>query len=323
MSKKSANKRQHYVPACYLKAWLDPSAPRMPTVMPYVWTFEKDGTNPKNKPPEKIFREADMYTVRLPDGGRDLQLEHRLAEVEGNFTKVRTSKLNFRRELTGPDWLWVCLFVALARTRTVESRDHFLGQMEKVRDMFTQVVGEDRETLTTPPELPPDVDKSRIYVPQPGDFDNLKESTIQTLLSSAAEVLMPALLSMHATVMCTDDSLGFLTSDAPVTWFDPTAHTRHPLMRPYGLTAPYIEITMPLSPSQCIVFTHHEVGPPYMDVPVEWVEAFNHRHRAFAPTKIITKRNELRAKWFEDSPPPPDSWEALNPEEASTWEFPD
>ncbi len=68
-SAKYGNKRQHFVPTCYLKAWLDPSAPRTNTRTPYVWMFDKDGTNPRNKSPEKIFHETDMYTLRLPDGG--------------------------------------------------------------------------------------------------------------------------------------------------------------------------------------------------------------------------------------------------------------
>ena len=47
---------------------------------------------------------------------------------------------------------------------------------------------------TIAPALPPNVDKLKVYVPQPGDFDNLKETTMTTLLSSAVEVILPALL---------------------------------------------------------------------------------------------------------------------------------
>lgn len=89
------------------------------------------GENPKAKAPEKIFRESDMYTRITPDGGHDLRFERGLGTVESNFTKVRTSKFNFKRPLTEEDWVWACLFAATARNRTAASRDHFLGHMEK------------------------------------------------------------------------------------------------------------------------------------------------------------------------------------------------
>ncbi len=89
--KKYEKKRQHYVPASYTKAWLDPTAPKTPTRTPYVWVFDKDGSNKRNKAPEKIFRETDMYTVELSDGSESLHLENGLAEIESKFTSIRTS----------------------------------------------------------------------------------------------------------------------------------------------------------------------------------------------------------------------------------------
>ena len=163
--KKYEQRRQHFVPACYLKAWLDPSAPKTSRHTPYVWLFDRKGENPKAKPPEKIFRESDMYTLTAPDGGRDLRLEHGLGTVESNFTRVRTSKFNFTRPLTDEDWLWACLFIATAHNRTASNRDHFLGQMEMVKAMFEKAVGPDWETRTVEPELPPHVDRSKVYIP--------------------------------------------------------------------------------------------------------------------------------------------------------------
>jgi hypothetical protein len=194
-------RRQHFIPACYLKAWLDPSAPKTSKNTPYVWLFNKKGESPKPKSPAKIFRESDMYTLIAPDGGHDLRLEHGLGTMESNFTKVRTSRFNFKRPLTDEDWLWACLFAATAHNRTAASRDHFLSQMEEVKAMFERSAGPDWETRTVEPELPPHVDRSNVYIPQPGDFDNLKEMTTTTLLNSAVEVILPTLLGMHRTVL--------------------------------------------------------------------------------------------------------------------------
>jgi hypothetical protein len=312
--KKYEQRRQHFVPACYLKAWLDPSAPKTNKNTPYVWLLDKKGENPKAKAPEKIFRESDMYTLTTPDGTHDLRLEHGLGTVESNFTKVRTSKFNFKRPLTEEDWLWVCLFAATAHNRTAASRDHFVSQMEKVKEMFERAAGPDWETRTVEPELPPHVDRSKVYIPQPGDFDNLKELTTTTLLNSAADVILPELLGMHKTVLCTTDPLGFLTTDAPSTWYDPTAYRRHPFERAVGLRNPAIEITLPISPTQCLLFTHRPFDPLYAEVGSEGVDVLNHRHAAHAPSTVVARSKETRSLWFQVVEPPADSWKVLHPD---------
>lgn len=322
--KKYEQRKQHFVPACYLKAWLDPSAPKTSKNTPYVWLFDRKGENPKAKAPEKIFRESDMYTVTAPDGGHDLRLEHGLGTVESNFTKVRTSKFNFKRPLTEEDWLWACLFAATAHTRTVASRDRFLNHFEQIKVMYEKFAGPDWETRTVAPELPAHVDRSNIYIPQPGDFDNLKETTTTTLLDSAIKVILPTLLGMHKTVLCANDPLGFLTTDAPSTWHDSTAYRRHPFERGVGLKNPDIEITLPLSPEQCLLFTHRPFGPLYAQVSSEWVDVLNRRHAAYAPTTVVARSKETRALWFQVGEAPADSWDVLHPDPAErlSWTSP-
>lgn len=321
---KYAQRKQHFVPACYLKAWLDPTAPKSSNHTPYVWLFGKDGANPKAKAPEKIFRESEMYTLKAADGGRDLRLEHGLGTAESNFTKVRTSKLNFKRPLTDEDWVWVCIFAATMHNRTGSSRDHFLGQMQKVKKLIEKGAP-DWETRTGEPDFPPHVDRSRVYVPRPGDFDNLKEKTTETLLESAVKVILPALLAMHKTVLCTTDALGFITTDAPSTWFDPTAYRRHPYDRYVGLRSASVELTLPISPEQCLLVTHQHVAPLYTEVSTDWVDAFNRRHIAFASSTVVARSKETRARWFETGELPADSWEATHPdpEEKNRWTSPD
>ena len=77
------HKTQHYIPACYLKAWCDEKTPKGHT--PYVWVFDADGSNSRRKAPENIFHESDMYTIECEDGNRDLVLEHGLSQLEGDI----------------------------------------------------------------------------------------------------------------------------------------------------------------------------------------------------------------------------------------------
>jgi hypothetical protein len=167
--------------------------------------------------------------------------------------------------------------------------------------------------------------RPNVYYPQSGDFDNLKETTISALLNSATKVILPALLGMNKSVLTNSDSLGFITSDAPSRWHDPTAYRRHPYERSVGLKHPEIQITLPISPRQCLLFTHGQQGPAYMPISTEWVDALNHRHAYYAPSKIVTSTNEVRALWFKQGPVPADSWDALHPDpkDRMQWTSPD
>ena len=246
-----------------------------------------------------------MYTLTAPDVGHDLRLEHGLGTVESNFTKVGSSKFNFKRPLAEEDWLWACVFAATAHTRNAAGRDHFLSHMEKIKTMIKKVAGPDWETRTVESELPPHIDRSNVYIPQPGDFDNLKETMTTTLLNTAVKHILPTLLGLHKTVLCTSDPLGFITTDAPSTWYDPTAYRRYPYERAVCLRNTAIEITLPISPRQCLLFTHHPVGPLYFEVASDLVDALNHRHTAYAPTKIVARSKETRALGFSVESLPP------------------
>ena len=79
------------------------------------------------------------------------------------------------------------------------------------------------------------------------------------------------------------------------------------------------------SPKQCLLLTHYPVGPLNTEVSSDWVDVINHRHAAFAPTTLIVRSKEARARWFEVAKPAADSWEALHPdpEDRYRWTSPD
>jgi hypothetical protein len=67
------HKRQHVIPNCYLKSWCDPRTP--PGQTPYIWRVSKDGKTKTKRSPEKSFTASDRYTIKMPNGDRDLTLE--------------------------------------------------------------------------------------------------------------------------------------------------------------------------------------------------------------------------------------------------------
>ena len=89
--KSKTHKGQHFVPECYLKSWCDQNCP--PDHKPYLWLFERDGSNPRKKAPSNIFKETDFYTIEKTDGTRDLRLEHGLSGLESNFANIRKNNL--------------------------------------------------------------------------------------------------------------------------------------------------------------------------------------------------------------------------------------
>jgi hypothetical protein len=77
--------KQHWVPRSYLEAWCDPETPDDHD--PYVWRFGKDDREDRRKAPHNIFAETDFYTIRMPEGGKDLTLERGLSTLESEFVK--------------------------------------------------------------------------------------------------------------------------------------------------------------------------------------------------------------------------------------------
>ena len=126
------HKKQHFIPACYLRAWCDPETP--PAKEPYIWVFSKEGQEVKPKAPKNVFHENDFYTIERIDGTRDLVLEHGLCGLEGLFTRVRREKLHPALGLSVEDKLILCAFTAAMHARTRVQREHMRTQWGAILD---------------------------------------------------------------------------------------------------------------------------------------------------------------------------------------------
>ena len=131
----AGHRRQHFVPRAYLKAWCDPNTPAGQE--PYVWRFNKDGSDPRRKAPDNLFHGTDLYTIHIPGGERDLVLEHLLSGLESAYVAIRDTKLAHLERLTSADRLVLCAFIAAAEARTPARRDHFAGEWGGVLDDVT------------------------------------------------------------------------------------------------------------------------------------------------------------------------------------------
>lgn len=320
-----SHKKQHFVPQCYTKAWHDPTVPASPTRTPYVWVFNKDGTGARRKAPANLFTETDIYTIVRPNGQRDLRLEHGFQELEDMFTRVRNLKFNRRVWPDAEDLAWVMGFAATAQARTVAHRNFHRQQwssirkrMEESQAAFEVAPPERKVAMTCAGKLSQSSGQGLTL----NDVRRLEAQPIQEMIWPTLRTIIPALEKMHTAVLCTDSPLGFVTTDTPCTWFDPEAYKLQPIFRSPGLGVPTIEVTLPISPRQCLVITHRRDFRGYIDVNQRVVDEINRRHIAHCDESFITHSEATRPIWFEQRPMPEDAWEKVRERMIASGEWP-
>lgn len=311
------HKKQHYVPASYLKAWCDPNVARTRT--PYVWIFDKEGSTSHHSAPGKIFRESDIYTIHLPDGERILTIEEGLSQLEDRFTRIRNMKLNTSRPFDEAEHIVLCAFVAAAQVRTPVMRDHHRAQwerplkmMERMMEWFARAIPEEVERAVLPTTLSSS-DRSLDYE----DIKAIHSNPMQKLLAPMIPHLTSRLCHLNFAILETDDEIGFITSDNPCVWFDPDGCRRPPMYRNPALMYETIEITLPVSPRQCI-FLNRLGRAGYIQVNNNVLDEINRRTRFEADKSFIVRKNETRAQWFDPGIEPEDSWDRLHKASAET-----
>jgi len=107
------HKAQHYVPRCYLSAWIDPIYPS--GYEPYVWVFPREGGNERAKAPQNVFTENEIYTIHHADGKRDLRVEHGLKQLEDWFVEIRREFLSHKKNIPSQRRVKLMAFVAALR----------------------------------------------------------------------------------------------------------------------------------------------------------------------------------------------------------------
>lgn len=285
---------------------------------PYVWVFGKDGANPRRKAPANLFTENDIYTIELPGGERDLRLEHGFQELEDKFTRIRNLKFN-RREWPDPeDMAWVLGFVAAAQARTAGHRDFQRQQwqgirerMEEFKAAFDNASPERKAAMARMGAANAGASSDSGKGMGIEDVLRLEKQPIQEMIGPTLRSVLPAFRRMHVAVLCSNDELGFVTGDSPCAWFDPEAYKLPPIYRAPALGSPTIEVTLPISPQQCLIITHDPEFEGYVDVDQRVVDELNRRHILHSNERFISHTDIARPAWFEKRPMPDDAWERV------------
>ena len=141
------------------------------------------------------------------------------------------------------------------------------------------------------------------------DVRKIAASPMEHTLGPFIAAEFPLLPKMKCFVLCTNSEIGFITSDAPVVWFDPEWHKKPPLYRSASFSDPKLEITLPLSSTQMLMFTHVEGLVKYLDVPDKAVTELNPRTRFQCDKEFIARIQRTELRWFERGSMPADAWE--------------
>lgn len=291
------HKKQHYVPQAYLRAWCDPDIPKGQT--PYVWVFSKGGNVGKAKAPENIFHETDFYTIKGPNGSRNLTLEKGLSQLEKAFSTLRREKLDRRAELSFRDKKILLAFSAAMFARSKFQRNHWRNEFSKASKWSGDII-------SAISEMPPEQRQhflegmSKLAQPPPGtpqgsllDFhessNEAAKSPMQYVLSDLTASTFMESWAFDLAIFETDTIPGFITSDNPcVTSYVRDTEPADSLRWRYML---------PLSPKQALMLNAGGVSG-YVKVPPQIVRSTNRVIRSIASESFILNKRVLKPSPF-------------------------
>ena len=239
-----------------------------------------------------------MFT---PDGSRDLRLELELSKLEKGLITLVTDFVAQYRQLPRPRQSKLIEFIAAMHGRTPQGRDI---QRTLWQDTLDDAERQERELLASGASHEegagaglgsPSGSKPKL--------DNLRralQSSMQFLLPGAIADGLPMMSQMTMTIMCSDEP-SFITSDSPVTWFDPTVPRDKYLTQKSSLSDLGIEVVMPLSPRHTIML-HHPMTP--LDKPVRYIKAssatvaaLNRRTTHYADKTLVSWKDGFDPTW--------------------------
>jgi hypothetical protein len=244
----------------------------------------------KNKSPEKSFTATDNYTIKMPNGDRNLVIENTLAGIESQFVSV-LGRIQRRERLTPLDKARLCLFTAAMHTRTIAMGEHW---KEFHQGIHNKVVALEKKRNAPPAKSLETADMVKHAHPY--------------LVESGIEILAPMLFKMPMSILVTDDELGFVTSDNPCVWNVPNAHRLPPDLRYPSLSQPEIEISLPLAPQHLLLISYRAY-PPYVDVKQQTVDDANRLRCLDCTQEFVSWKGETRPYWLDPGQEPDDAWE--------------
>jgi len=247
----SVPKDQHYIAQLLLKNFLDPVLVSRGKEM--LWVYEANREPRKSTPKETAF-EKYFYSYE-EDGEKNHIVEHAISKMESVSAPAIEMVVNHNFSLTEEERGNLAGFIALSFTRTPWFRNQANSVYENMIKRLTEIVA----------DIPGYFEKK---LPEVSITENIEEEAkrLRQFVESGFEVkqtnkaysigttfklmlsLIPVIERMSWAYCLTEDSQRFLTTDVPVSLYDPVA------FRGVGFASSReAEFRFPLSKNCCLV----------------------------------------------------------------------
>jgi hypothetical protein len=274
-------KDQHFVPKCYLSAFVDPKTP--PSQEPYVWVFEKNGKSKKNRAPVNVFTENHLYTIEFK-GEKDFTIEQNLSKIEGKFVEVMKT-IRKKKPLSEHEHAHLCIFIAAQLQRTLRFKRNQEGFIQQLIDHGTQIA------------LVHGVTDSK----QVKEWTEYKKDIHKLELMESLPFLANILKQMNIAFLCSRYPFKhfFITSDDPCVLFNPDLQWQRFYSPGFGQKN--VQLTLPLSPEITVMFTwanYHGYGL----LTGSEVENLNRMTRGHCDKEFVSSSPNKKRIWFHKLP---------------------
>ncbi len=277
----SEPKKQHIVPKCYLKHFVDPNTPK--NHEPYVWVFDKKGKKGKKRSPKNTFTQTDIYTLKVLEEGKDYSIEKNLSQIEGEYSSVFENKIKKHLPLSTEEHVILCAFVAAMLQRTLKQKRHIEGMLDQ---MIKRV-----EVMEKARNLPP---KKSL------ELKKEKENAHAMSLASSLPSVTATLVKMNVAFLCSKSKNSFITSDNPCYLFN----SQMQWQRIYSpdLNQRNVEVRMPLSPEITVDFSWVNNLRGYLAFEPDMIHELNRATYNNADGHFIARSPKLKRRWFRRHP---------------------
>ena len=270
--------KQHYIPKCYLREFVDPNTPQGQE--PYVWVFDKGKRSGRKKAPSNLFTETDLYTLRLRSGEKDYAIEETLSRLEGKYADIFSSKIKNHIPLNEEDHIYLCAFVSVMLQRTLRHRDN-------VERFFDELISH-AEAIEKHLE-PKETERLKKF----------KQNTHKLGVLKTLPDITELLTKMGMAFLCAPKRIKFLTSDDPCNLFNPDLQWQR--LESPGLAQKNIQVTLPLSPEILLCMSWSNLRG-YIKWDDNWTNESNRLIVGKCYNYYVSNNSKIKWRWLRRYP---------------------
>ena len=277
----SKPKKQHYVTECYLREFIDPNTPV--GYEPYIWRFDKNGKNRKNKSPSNIFTSTDLYTIKIAGRAKNYSIETTLSKIESKYANIFRKKIKKKLPLSEYEHIVLSAFVATTLQRTLRQKDN-------LEQFFDELINHGEKIAQHHGIVSKNVEHLKKYK------KNAHKLSILEILSEITQLL----IRMNVAFLCVGNSgAKFITSDDPCILYNPKLQWQR--FQGPGLEQRDIEVILPLSPEimLCLSWSNFR---GYIEMKKSKIDDLNRMTRTYCYKYFISHTPKTKWIWYRKYP---------------------